>query len=72
MKETLLNLETLIKRGMELHAWVVVDESILHAREIGILINDPSEFSFDDAEMADCEYAPTLSEALTKAARRWR
>lgn len=70
--ETLLDLETLIKRGLELHAWVVVDEAPLHAREIGVAINDLDELSYQEIEMEDAEYAPTLIKALTLAARRWR
>lgn len=72
LRETLLDLETLIKRGMELHAWVVVDEAPLHAKEIGAAINDPDKLSYQEIEMEDAEYAPTLIEALTKAARKWR
>jgi hypothetical protein len=70
--ETVRDLERLIAKGRELHAWVVVDEAPLHAKEIGVAINDPYELSYQEIEMEDSEYAPTLIEALTKAARRWR
>lgn len=71
-KKILLDLETLIKRGLKLHAWVVLDKSPFHAGEIEVLINDPNKISLSTAKMKDCEYAPTLLEALTKVVKRWR
>ena len=71
-KETVDCLETLLKRGQEVHLWVVVEEAPIHAGEFGALINDPNEFGFDDAEMEDCVYASTIIEAINLAVRRWR
>jgi len=71
-KETVDCLETLLKRGQEVHLWIVVPEATTHPGEFGALINDPNELEFDDAEMEDCVYAPTIIEAINLAVRRWR
>lgn len=65
-------LKSLLQRGYELHAWIVVDKSPLHPGEWGICINDPNELSYNEIEMSDSSYGVTFEEALEKAIGRWR
>jgi hypothetical protein len=65
-------LEALLQRGLELSAWVVVDKAPLHAKEFGVCIFDPNEFSYNEIEMSDSSYGATFEEALEKAIGRWK
>jgi hypothetical protein len=66
-----VTLEALLKRGLELHAWMCPTSASLHAEEVGVCIHDPNDFSYEEIEVKDSSYGETFTEALHKAMGRW-
>ena len=74
-KETLLDLETLLQRGMELFVWYVPANNLLSGKNKGMFgakVYDPLEIQPHQLEMWECQYAPTVEEAIAKAVKEER
>jgi hypothetical protein len=73
MKETLLDLENLLDRGMELTVWKVPATSAGgKAGLYGAKVYNPDEIQPNQLSMWECLYAPTVDGAITKAVKEER
>ena len=73
MKETLLDLENLLDRGMELTVWKALGSGVgENAGLYGAKIYNPDEIQPNQLSMWECLYAPTVGEAIVKAVKEER
>ena len=69
------DLETLLKRGLELLVWFVPADNPLAGEKAGMYgakIYNPDEIQPHKLEMWECLYAPTVGEAIAKAVKEER